>query len=131
MTMQRGNAGGGARSPNRVAGSSTPRQSQPRSLSRTATVLWMVAISMGLFFLPLFFLATIVNDDVKSLETDLGTIRRSLTNVPSPLPEVRKLLTPLAQVQGQIAQAKAVYPTLTSSRTDWPAVMQAIGRYNP
>jgi hypothetical protein len=37
----------------------------------------------------------------------------------------------LARVQEQATQVQALLPTLTGPRTDWPAVMSAVGSYNP
>jgi len=111
--------------------SDAPPQPQPGGLSRTAIVLWLVAAGTALFFLPLYYVAATVSDDVARLENELGSIRASLTNVPTPGPQVRNLLTPLAQAQRQINQVNTVYPTIVAAHTDWPAVMAAIGAYNP
>lgn len=91
----------------------------------------MAALSLGLFFVPLYLLSSGASNDVNSMQANLLTIRRSLTTVPTPLPEVRDLLTPLAQVQGQIAQVRSVYTITSTTRADWSTVMEAIGRYDP
>jgi hypothetical protein len=86
---------------------------------------------MILFFFPLYFLAAAANNDVGTIDANIVRVHVALTNVPTPLPEVRAVLTPIAQVQGQIAQIKAVIPPPDSTQADWPTIMQAIGLYDP
>ena len=131
MAAQRENKANGAKPPDRVDGRNTPLQSLLHNVPRTTLFLWLAAISMGLFFLPLYLIASTANSDVNRMEVNLTSIKGSLTNVPTPLPEVQKVLTPLAQVQAQIAQVKTLYPATVSSKADWPTVMEAIGRYDP
>ena len=120
----------GKQPPDSASPISMPEEPQPSRLFRTAIAMWLVAIGMAIFFLPLYLISSAVREDVVRMDADLGAIRVSLTSVPTPLPTVKKLLTPWTQVQSQIGQVNAVYPTLSAPRTDWPAVMAAIGRYN-
>ena len=106
-------------------------QATPRQTSRTTLVLWLVAASLLMFFIPLYLFSASVNRDVKGMSTNLGVIQTSLTRVPTPAPAIQQLLTPLAQVQGQTNQISAVYPTIAAPRPDWPAVMTVIGNYDP
>ncbi|MCL4393796.1 MAG: PilN domain-containing protein, partial [Chloroflexi bacterium] len=107
------------------------RSSPAAKPTRRPLVLWLVATSMIVFFLPLYLFSMSVNEDTKGLTTDLGFIRTSLTQVPTPAPAVEKLLTPLAQSQAQLSQVNALRPTIAAPRPNWPAVMAAIGNYNP
>ena len=86
---------------------------------------------MLIFFVPLYLFSASVTEDTKGISTDLGFIRTSLTQVPTPAPAIQKLLTPLAQAQGQLSQLNTVLPTIEASRPDWPALMTAIGNYDP
>lgn len=106
-------------------------QPSSRRLSHTTVILGLVAFGMAMFFLPLSLLSTTVRDEVKGLEADLGSIRAALTSVPTPVPEVQKVLNTLAQVQAQTNQVNAVYSTVATARVDWAAIMAAIGAYNP
>ncbi len=102
------------------------------SIPRRTLALWLLVISLAIFFLPLNFISTAIQDDAKDLETQLASLRASLTTVPTPVPpEVQRVLTPLAQVQGQLNQINAVYPTLIAPRPDWVSIMAAIGNYDP
>ena len=107
------------------------RQSTSRRTSRATMVLWLVAVSLLMLFIPLYLFSASVSQDNKGLSTDLGFIQTSLTRVPTPAPAIQQLLTPLAQVQGQVNQINTVYPTLAAPRPNWPAVMTAIGNYDP
>ncbi len=106
-------------------------QSAPRKSSRSTLVLWLVATSLLVFFLPLYLFFASVNQDAQGLTSQLSFIQTSLTNVPTPAPAVQQILTPLAQTQGQVKQLNAVYATLVAPRPNWTAAMAAIGNYDP
>ncbi len=102
-----------------------------RTFSRGVLILWLVVIGMAIFFLPLYLFALTIREDAKAIETEIASIRVSLTNVPTPPPDIASQLTPLAQAQRQINQLAQVYPTLVAPRSDLPAIMAAINNYNP
>ncbi len=108
----------------------SPDESTSRRPTRTAIILWLVAVGMGFFFMPLYFFSATLQDDAVALNTELGSLRAALTSVPTPLPEARKFLTPLAQAQGQLSQVSAIAPTLAAGRPNWQAVMASIGNYD-
>ncbi|MBI4785564.1 MAG: PilN domain-containing protein [Chloroflexi bacterium] len=107
------------------------RAERPRRFSRATIALWLIAISMVVFFVPLFLISSLVGENVKGLQGDLNLIRVSLTNVPTPPPEARNLLNALSQSQAQTNQINRTSATLAAGRADWPAVMTALGNYNP
>lgn len=108
-----------------------PQAVAPEKLSQTTKLLVMVVISLLIFFLPLFLLTIAVSEDAKNMNADLGFVRTSLTQVPTPIPAIQKLMTPIAQTQGQINQFNAVYPTLTAPRANWSSIMGTVGKYDP
>jgi Tfp pilus assembly protein PilN len=105
--------------------SALPKRSRPN------LILWLTSISMFVFFIPLYLFSVSVSEDTKAMNTDLGFMKTSLTQVATPAPAIQELLTPLAQSQGQLSQLNAVLPTIAASRPDWPAIMTAIGNYDP
>ena len=113
------------------AGDLLAEPARRRGPPRATIALWLVAISMVIFFLPLFLISSAVGENVKGMQTDLTLIRVSLTNVPTPLPEVKNLLSTLTQAQSQSNQVNRVQATLSANRPDWSAVMTALGNYNP
>jgi hypothetical protein len=111
----------------------TPESAPPepvRRPTRTAIILWLVAVGMGLFFMPLYFFSATLTDDTRNLGSELNTLRTMLTTVPTPLPEARRVLTPLAQTQPQLNALNLVVPTLNAPRADLPQVMAAIRNYD-
>ena len=103
----------------------------PRTIPRAVMTLWLVVIGMAVFFLPLYLATLTIREDAKSMETEIASIRVSLTNVPTPEPEIASQLTPLALAQRQLNQLNPIYPTLVAPHPDLPAVMAAINNYNP
>ena len=103
----------------------------PRKLSRSTIISWLIAAGMIILFLPLSLIASGISDDTKRTTTDLVSIQVSLTSVPTPIPEILSLNSTLTAVQQQKAQVDAVVPTLTAPRPNWPAIMGAIGNYDP
>jgi len=99
--------------------------------SRTPLFLWLVVIGMMIFLLPLYLFAMATQEETENLERDLMSVRRLLTTVPTPRPEVQRFLTPLAQSQTQINQLNPVYPTLMAPHPDLPTIMATINNYNP
>lgn len=104
---------------------------KPRRWTRKTLALWLITIGLAIFLLPLYSLSFTLSQETQAMKTDLGAVQKSLTVVPTALPEVAKVLTPLAQVQGQINQVGTVYPTVIAPRPNWSAMMMAIGNYDP
>jgi hypothetical protein len=86
---------------------------------------------MIFFSFPLYLIATTVEGEVTRLEANLGSVRASLTHVPTPVPQVQELQNALTRVQAQANQINAILPSLLAAHTDWPAIMSAIGNYDP
>ncbi len=105
-----------------------PSSSKP---TRSTLLLWLVAASLLVFFLPLYLFSASVSEDAKGLDADLGFIRTALTQVPTAVPAIARLLTPIAQTQAQLNQIATVYPTVAATRPNWPVLMATIGNYDP
>ncbi|MBC7249523.1 MAG: PilN domain-containing protein [Anaerolineae bacterium] len=112
--------------PNTPAGQDPPR----RSLQR-AVILWLVAMALVTFFLPLYLISTAIRANNSHLEANLQSVRAELTRVYTSAPDVQELMTNLAQLQEAIARLEEAYPTVAAQHTDWPTIMSAIGRYDP
>lgn len=102
-----------------------------RKSARSTLLLWLVAASLLVFFLPLYLFSASVSEDTKGLDADLGFIRTALTRVPTAVPAIARLLTPIAQTQAQLNQIATVYPTVAATRPNWPVLMTVIGNYDP
>ena len=106
-------------------------QEQPRRLSRRTITLWLVALSLMFFFVPLYFVLTAMRSDAARLEANIQAAQESLAHPSTPVPENQELMDELAQVQGLANQIEGAYSNVEVSHTDWPAVMAAIGNYDP
>lgn len=112
-------------SPAGQSGSPTPQT------PRGPIVLWMIAAGLVILLVPLALAASTIRNDAQRVSADLVSIRQSLTSIPTPLPEVQELTSSLAQLQAQAAQIDVILATLTATRTNWLAIMTALGNYNP
>jgi hypothetical protein len=106
-------------------------QEQPRRLSRRTITLGLVAMSLAFFFVPLYFIMTAIRSDAARLEANIQAAQESLANPSTPIPENQELMDELAQVQGLASQIEGAYSSIETSHTNWPAVMAAIGNYDP
>jgi Tfp pilus assembly protein PilN len=117
--------------PNSLDFNSLEEQPQPQGISRTAIILWLVVIGSVVFFIPLNLIGTTVRGDVTRLEANLQPVQATLAVVGTPLPEVQGLLDDLTQAQESASKIEQAYLSLKAERVNWPAVMAAIGSYNP
>ncbi len=128
-----------ARNPPTPRQPQSPQPAQPiapppaprrRGVSRTTIALWVVVVGLAAFFVPLNMIASGVRNDAVRINGDIQLIQKSLTAVPTPAPEVQKLMTAVAQVEGPAKEVKDAQATITAGRTDWRSVMSAIGNYD-
>jgi Tfp pilus assembly protein PilN len=110
---------------------SLQEQPQPRRPLRGTIILWLVAASGIILLLPLYFFSTAVRGDITRLDTNLQAVHEALTNINTPEPEVQDLMNDLTQVQGSVDEIEGAYSAVAASHANWPAVMAAIGNYNP
>ena len=108
-----------------------PEQYQPRSPSRRTIILWLVVIGFAIFFLPLYLVSASIRGDNARLEDDIQSVQEALTSIGSPAPEVQELMDTLAQLQKATDEIETASSAIAAGHTDWPAVMAAIGNYNP
>ena len=134
MSAQPGKPGDKPKQPDRVSAAARVSPAPPplpRKLSRATIILWLIAAGMIILFLPLSLIAGGINDDTKRTTSDLVSVQIDLTSVPTPIPEILALNSTLTAVQQRKAQVDALAPTLTAPRPNWPAIMAAIGNYDP
>jgi Tfp pilus assembly protein PilN len=108
-----------------------PEQYRPPRLSRRAIILLLVAAALAILILPLYFISGRIGSDIARLEGELQSAQDALASISTPQPEVQELMSTLAQIQQPVGELEAAYPSIVAGRTDWPAVLAAIGNYNP
>ncbi len=108
-----------------------PEQQRPRQLPRRALVLALLAAILAILILSLYFVSASMRSDVASLESDLQRVQNDLISVSTPMPEVLELTSTLALTQALASELEEARSTIAVDRADWPAVMAAIGDYDP
>ena len=108
-----------------------PEQHRPRQLSRRVIILSLIAISLATLIFPLYLVSASIRGYIDSLETEYQSAQNALATVSTPAPEVLELMDTLSQAQETGGELDEAYSTITADRTDWPAVMAAIGNYDP
>ena len=117
--------------------SQLPKPPQPpppapqRALSRRVIALWLVVVSLVVVFIPLYLFVASLRIETARLSSDLQFVQKSMTTVPTPAPEAQKLIEALAQVEPPAAEIKGASAAMAAGRTDWRAIMAAIGNYDP
>ena len=110
--------------------SALPEQPQRRGISRITITLWVIVIGLAACFVPLYLIASGIRNDAIRVNGELQLIQKSLTAVPTPGPDVQKLMTAVAQVDAPAKEIRDAQATITASHTDWRPVMSAIGNYD-
>ncbi|HET90434.1 MAG TPA: hypothetical protein ENN99_06825, partial [Chloroflexi bacterium] len=103
----------------------------PHRPFRRTTILWLIASSCLILFLPLYLVASTVRGAVQRLDANLAAVQLTLTSAAIPGPHVQPLLDELVQVQEMGSTLEAAHTDLTDHHVDWSAVMAAIGDYDP
>jgi Tfp pilus assembly protein PilN len=104
---------------------------QPPSGRRTTLILWLVVVGMGLLIVPLYLFSLTLDADNDELLAELQPLELTMTSLATPAPEVELLQPTLAYLQTSRGEIETVKTTLAVRRTDWQAVMRAIGSYDP
>lgn len=108
-----------------------PEQYRPRKLPRRVILLSLIAVILAVLILPLWLVSASMRGGAASLETEVQSVQGDLARVSTPLPEVQELMNKLDQIQQSGSELEEAQATLAAERPDWPAVMAAIGNYNP
>jgi Tfp pilus assembly protein PilN len=106
-------------------------EEQPRESPRGTIILWLVALSWLILLIPLYLVSTTVRAEITRLEAEFQVVQDALISEETPEPEIQALQDDLSQVQGRVDEIEAAYVDIASGHTNWPAVMAAIGNYNP
>ena len=107
-----------------------PERPQRRGISRITITLWAIAVGLVVLFVPLYLIASSIRNDVARVNGQLQLVYKSLTAVPTPGPEVQKLMTAVAQIDAPAKEIRDAQATIIANHTDWQSVMSAIGNYD-
>ncbi|MBP7686861.1 MAG: PilN domain-containing protein [Thermoflexales bacterium] len=108
-----------------------PKRPAPRGVPRNTLILWLVAAGLAFFFVPLVLVNNAIRTDTQRITADLNSAISQINTVPTPVPAIEQLSAQLTEVQSQTQQIAAANQQLNVVRPDWPAIMAALGRYDP
>ena len=103
----------------------------PTVSPRQLLLLWLIAGSLLLALVPFGLLSRSLQNDILAAETEIAQIQSQLAEEPTPPPDVQSLLTTLEAVQQQIIQIEDAAESISGTHVYWPAVMDAVRRYDP
>jgi len=110
---------------------STAKQNKPRRPPAGTIALWLVVLSLVVFFVPLYLVAAGILGDVTRLKSDLSPMQATLTSMARPAPDTQEQLKALARVQGLSTAARTALASISASHTNWPAMISCISQYDP
>jgi len=111
--------------------SDSPSEQEASPLRRRTIILWLVAIGTASLLIPLYLVFATIRGDTARLESRVATLRQTLEAPAQPDPDTQQLLNELAEKEESLEQLNQAVSNLEGQAVDWPAVMQAIGNYNP
>jgi len=94
-------------------------------------IISLIAISLATLIFPLYLVSASIRGYIGGLETEYQSVQNALATVSTPAPEVLELMDTLSQAQETGGELDEAYSAITADRTDWPAIMAAIGNYDP
>jgi len=94
-------------------------------------VIWLVILSLGALFLPLYLVSTSIQDETQTLSVTLTAVQATLVFTPEPLEQELALQDTLAQLRDQVNALQPVIAGLVASQVDWLNSFAVIGSYDP
>lgn len=101
-----------------------------KSGGRSRFLIWLVVMSLGFLFLPLFLVSTTAQEQNAAFATELATIQETLSSTPEPDPEEQALNDRLLQIRGQVIVLEALAADLAETHLDWPGTMEILSNYD-
>ena len=109
----------------------SPAEQEASPLRRRTIILWLVAIGTASLLIPLYLIFATIRSDTSRLESRVTALRQTLEAPAQPDPETEELLNELADTEESLKELDGAVSDLEDQAVDWPAVMEAIGNYNP
>lgn len=102
----------------------------PRQGRAGRLILWLVVLSLGFLFLPLYLLWITVDENNHELETDISTLQAELASSPVPSADEAELQAALTTALDRISILQPVQSQVERDHVSWPAVAVSIGNYH-
>lgn len=102
----------------------------PRRSRMGRVILWLVALSLGVLFLPLYLLGATIDEQNARLQDDIGTQQARLDSGPPASLDVQGLQATLSAALGHLSALQPASESLESNRIDWPSVAASLSNYH-
>lgn len=109
----------------------TEETSAPTPHSGSKLTLWLVGFSFLGLVLPLFLIATSLQEDNTALLQERAALEATLGLTPTVDPTITALDAELGDLRTQIDEMRPLAQSLTGEQPDWLAVSVTIGSYDP
>ena len=106
-------------------------QSWSAGLPRGVIILVLLAIGSVAAIIPLYFVLSTIRADTTQLQSEIQVAQRQLSETSTPDPEIQTLQAQLAEAEASVTEMEQAFANLGTDYASWPAVMEAIGDYEP
>ncbi|MCB9457571.1 MAG: PilN domain-containing protein [Anaerolineaceae bacterium] len=93
-------------------------------------VIWLIALSLGALFLPLYLVSSSIQEETGQLTVTLAALEGTLAVTPQPAAQEQALQDTLLQLRGQINEMQPVITGLQTSKIDWLHTFAVVGTYD-
>jgi Tfp pilus assembly protein PilN len=93
-------------------------------------ILWLVVLSLGFLFLPLYLLLGMIDQNNTALQVEISTLQAELDRGPLPSANEQELQDALSAALENISVVQPMRSQLEDNRIDWPAVAASISNYH-
>lgn len=103
---------------------------QPRRSRVGRLILWLVVLSLGVLFLPLYLLGASIEEENARLRNDIATQQARLDQGPPASRDEQSLQATLSAALAHLSAIQPASRSLVSDRVDWPGVAASLSNYH-
>jgi len=108
----------------------TPPKEKAKKGDSGRLVVWLVALSMAMLFLPLWLMSATLQEDVAQLETEQAQLAEALNLTPTPDAAAEDLRTELLALRNDVVTLEGKIEELAGQSLDWYVVMDLLLQYD-
>ncbi|MBZ0301535.1 MAG: hypothetical protein K8J31_17445 [Anaerolineae bacterium] len=105
-------------------------EQEQESSGSSRLLLWLIAFSLGILFLPLYLISTTIQENTLPLADELATLETQVAATAAPNPTEEALRMELLALNQQVNVLETVRDDLETNHIAWPAVMAVIADYD-
>ncbi len=102
---------------------------KPKKGNSGRLVVWLVAMSMAMLFVPLYLMSSTLQEDVIALETEYAQLSEALSLTPTPDAAAEDIRSNLLTLQSDTVLLTSTYDELANAGLDWFVVMDTLLQY--